>query len=69
MAEEERPMTATARVHTDLLEMARIVCAHTKDGQGRHLKLTEYLDSVLRERITRDHAAVLKRIARQHRDD
>lgn len=61
------PSTGTARIYNDLLEYARIVCAHAHTPGGRRLKLTEYLDSILRPAITRDHAATLARVAEGQR--
>jgi hypothetical protein len=60
--QSEPPSTATARIAVELLEKARVICAHTKGRGGKQLKLTDYLDSLLRKKIESDHAAVLKRI-------
>lgn len=67
MADKEQPPTVTGRVATELMEMARIVCAHTKDSSGKRLKLTDYLDSILRPAITKDHEEVMARIAHEQR--
>lgn len=65
MAAEEPPPTVTARVATELMNMARIVCAHTKGAHGRPIKLTDYLDSILRGKITRDYEHIMQRIAQE----
>lgn len=69
MAQQERQPTTTARVFEDIAEMVRVICTHTKEGSGKHLRALDYIDSILREKVTRDYAAVMKRIAKQHRDD
>lgn len=63
--EDQKSPTRTARVAVELLEMARIVCAHTKGRGGNPLHLVDYLDSILRPVITRDHAAVIERIVKE----
>jgi hypothetical protein len=62
MPTPERSPTETARIASELMDMARVVCAHTRDSRGRQLKLTDYLDKLLRGPITREHTAVLKKI-------
>lgn len=56
--------TATVRLAVELIEQARIVCAHTKAPGGKRLKLTDYLDSINRPAITRDYQAVMDRLRR-----
>ncbi len=69
MADEDQPSTRTARVDTELLRLARIVCAHTPGRNGKQLKLTDYLDSILRPHITKDYQATMKRVAKEAAKD
>jgi hypothetical protein len=62
---DEQPGTENTRIFVDLLDKARIICAHTRLPSGKRLKLTDYLDSLLRERITRDHDQVMKRLIQE----
>jgi hypothetical protein len=43
-------MTSTVRLDSDLIRLARVYCA------GRGLKLIDYLDVLLRQRVITDHA-------------
>ncbi len=62
--EPEPGPTSTARLDTELLEWARIVCAHTKE-RGRQLKLVDFLDRIFRPVITREYQAVMERIRKE----
>lgn len=66
VAEEPRTPTSTVRIANELLEYAHIVCAHTKGRGGKPLRIVDYLDAILRPRITRDHAEIMERIANEH---
>ncbi len=65
--EHEHSPTETTRVFTDILDMARTLCANTRLPNGKRLKLTDYLDSILRERVSRDYDEMLKRMNQQRR--
>jgi hypothetical protein len=56
----------SVRLAGDLVEMVRYICFHTRDGKKR-LKLTKYLDSLLRSPVTRDYAATRKRVLQEER--
>lgn len=64
---EEHGGTSTTRIDSDLLDKARQHCAHTKKSNGKPLKVTEYLDLILRPAILKDHAATMKRITDEQR--
>ena len=66
VAEEPRTPTSTVRIANELLELAHQVCAHTKGRGGKPLRLVDYLDTILRPRITKDHAEIMERIANEH---
>ncbi len=51
--ESEGTPTVTVRMDSDLVRMARVVCA------GRTEKLIDYLDAIARERITADYQAFM----------
>jgi hypothetical protein len=55
--EQQRPSSETVRLAADLVEMARVVCFNRRTSSGRRLKLTEYLDGLLRGQITKDFEA------------
>lgn len=67
MAEQppDSPPTVTVRMDADLVQLARIVCALTPGRGNKQTKLVDYLDSIVRGRITADHAAVMARVARE----
>ncbi len=56
------PATQTVRVDTDLLRKAKLICARRPGRAGRTLKLTDYLDSLLRTAIERDYEEALRKI-------
>lgn len=51
----DRPATESVRLASDLVEMARVICFSRRVPKGRRLKIAEYLESLLREPITRDY--------------
>jgi hypothetical protein len=53
-APDDSTPSQTVRLDGDLVEMARYVCFHRRQG-GRRLKLTQYLDTLLRDAITKDY--------------
>jgi len=53
--------TDNVRLDRDLVEMARLVIAHRKKG-GNKLNMTDYLGSLVRDQITKDHDEVLAEI-------
>lgn len=66
MAKERNAATATVKVDPELLRMAQQVVAFAPlDAGGKPLKLSEYLDSLLRMPIERDHAKLLKRLSKE----
>lgn len=60
-------LTTTTRVYKDILDLAHNVCTHRKGANKKRLKLTEYLDSILRPVIAADHEAVMDEIADSRR--
>jgi hypothetical protein len=67
MADEAAPPTSTARVDTELLEKARVICAHRKTPGGKPLKLTDLLDSILRRPIEELYEEVMDQVANERR--
>ncbi len=65
-APDNLPPTVTMRVARELAEMARVVCAHRRGPGGRPLRVVDYIDSLLRPLVTRDHEAELAKVAEQH---
>lgn len=64
MSDEEKvPSTATVRIDSELVRMARIVCAHRDGRNGNRLKLVDYLDQLVRGLITKDYQDLLESIA------
>lgn len=61
----QQPSTVTVRMDAELVRKARIVCAHNPGRQGKHLKLVDYIDSLVRAAIDRDHDQVMDRVARE----
>jgi hypothetical protein len=61
MGKERNPATASVKIDPELLRKARQVVAFLEQG-GEPVKLAEYLDSLLRESIERDHAALMERL-------
>lgn len=63
MAETEQPPAVpphgTVRIDGELLEMARVVCFHTRTTAGARMKLAAYIDAIVRSRITEDYARVM----------
>jgi hypothetical protein len=47
------PPTVTVRMDSELVRLARIVCA------GRTMKLVDYLDAMVREKIVADYEAFM----------
>jgi hypothetical protein len=64
---DDQPSSETARIASDLMEMAREICFHTKTTGNKRLKLAQYLDNLLRPLITRDHAALQERLAQERK--
>ena len=58
----ERPPTEPMRVHADVADMVRQICSLSKDSRGRPLKTTDFIDSILRGPVTKEHARVMKRL-------
>lgn len=61
MADTEQPAVpphGTVRIDGELLEMARVVCFHTRAPLGARMKLAAYIDAIVRGRITEDFARV-----------
>lgn len=66
MAKERNPATATIKIDPELLRKAQqIVAFSPPDEDGKQPKISDYLDSLLRATIERDHAKLLKRIAKE----
>ncbi len=61
-AEPDQPSSETVRVAGDLMEMLRLICFHTRDERNRRLKLTQYVDGLLRPLVVREHAALRARL-------
>ena len=62
MSEEEAQPTVTVRVDTELVRMARIICAHTPGRAGKNLKLVDFLDGLLRGPIQTRYKEVLAKL-------
>ena len=60
-SDSEPASSETVRVSTDLMEMFREICFHTRDERNRRLKLTQYLDGLLRPIALREYDAFKKR--------
>lgn len=59
-----------ARVCQDIHDMARAVCMHTKLPNGTRLKLTDFLDSILRPAVKKAYEeAVQKTLEKHHAAD
>ncbi len=56
--------TVTMRVRRDLARMIRTICDNSTRGT-KGMKVVDYLDDALRERVERDHAAVVQRLAEE----
>jgi hypothetical protein len=63
MSKERKPATATVKIDPELLRKAKQHCALND------LKLSDYLDGLVRAHIDRDHAKTLRKIAQDHRDE
>jgi hypothetical protein len=50
----KHPGSETVRLASDLVEMARVVCFNRRTPGGRRVRVSEYLEALLREQITRD---------------
>jgi hypothetical protein len=59
------PATSTTRIDTELLDFMKVICAHTKGRDGRPIRIGDYLDSIVRPTILRDHKAVMDRIRKE----
>lgn len=69
MAKERNPATATVKIDPELLRKAnQIVAFLPPDEDGKPVKLADYLDQLLRASIERDHAKLLKRMAKEGTD-
>ncbi|MDE2104068.1 MAG: hypothetical protein KGL39_42920 [Patescibacteria group bacterium] len=64
----EPPTSETVRVAHELMEMAREFCFNTRTSQGKRLKLTQYIDSLLRAAIIKDHKAMQKRLSQERKE-
>lgn len=60
-SDPEPASSETVRVSSDLVEMLREICFHTRDERNRRLKLTQYLDGLLRPIVVREYAAFRRR--------
>jgi hypothetical protein len=67
MASKE-PTSLPMRIAVDLIEMARIICSHRSKGRTKSLKQTEYIDSILRPKITRDYQTLLDSLKGEEKD-
>ncbi len=63
--EEPLPPTSTGRIDTELMRKARIICAHSKGRGGRNLKLSDYLDRLVRAQIEQDYERVMDEILKR----
>ncbi len=59
--------TVTVRIRRDLARMLKTICANTTRGT-KTLKVVDYLEELLRDRVEQDHAAVLARLAESERN-
>lgn len=60
--------TENIRLPRDIVDMARIVVAHRKQG-GNRVKLTDYIAAMVREQVTRDHAEIMNPPARKKKGE
>lgn len=61
---EDKPdlPTETVRLKKDLVQMLRVICTHTLQD-GKRIKLGDYLDEMIREKVIKAHDKVLQEIA------
>lgn len=64
MDPDKQPPTLTARIATELIDQAHVICAHAKGTNNRPVKMIALLDSILRPTITAMHDEVIARIAK-----
>jgi hypothetical protein len=66
---DERP-TVTTKIDPELLRKAQQIVAFLPPGEdGKPPKLSEYLDTLLRATIERDHVKLLKRLSKEQHPD
>jgi hypothetical protein len=66
MTKDRNPATATVKIDPELLRKAQQVVAFLPPNEdGKQPKVSEYLDSLLRAPIERDHAKLLKRLSKE----
>ncbi len=66
MAENQDFETESARIHADLLDMARFVINQRKK-RGEKIKMTEYLDAILRDTISAHYEEEAVKFAEEHK--
>ena len=64
MAKENQPPTLTARVATELIRQAHVICAHANGANSRQLKMTALFDAILRPTLTSMYDEVMARLAK-----
>lgn len=62
---EDQPSTETLRVASDLVEMLREICFHSRDSRSRRLKITAVVDELLRPAVTKRHREVMQRVEKE----
>lgn len=63
MSAPEDPATVTVRLDSELVRKARIICAHAPGRGGKHLKLVDFLDQLVREPINQQYEELMRRLA------
>lgn len=59
---EEAPQTLPIRIDAELVAKIRVICSQRRKSSGRLLKQTEYLDSLIRQRIEADYHETLRKM-------
>lgn len=59
----DEPPSETVRVAGDLVEMMRQMCFNQRDERGKRLKVSAYLDGLIRPLVLRDYQQFEKRRA------
>lgn len=57
--------TETVRVASELMEMLREICYHSRDERNRRPKITAVVDEMLRPAVVKRHREVMQRAKKE----